>query len=340
MKQAAHDSVLSLHNLEIGYVKRNVRNSVLSNLNASLVRGEMVCLVGHNGIGKSTLIRSVCGLQPILSGKVSILGKELEEYPKTELARLISLVLTDRIAVGNLSVYDLVALGRHPYTDWYGRLSNEDIGIIENCIKLARIGYLRDRMVNELSDGQLQKVLIARALAQDGEIMILDEPTAHLDLNNKISVMKLLHELAEKTDKAILIATHELEVSIHIADKLWIVGGEKPLISGTPEDLILNGEFDILLFEEGLKFDKLTGKFGIEKNYQGKISISGPDELVFWTANALHRRGYEAVSKPQAMHIDIEQVNDKTTWILQANDARNVFDSIDKLLLFLKNGNA
>ena len=278
---------------------------VLQGLTMDLRKGELVCLVGHNGIGKSTLLRTLSGVQEPLGGEVRIMGKDIKGMSAMEISMTLSIVLTDRIMAGNLSVYDLVALGRHPYTNWYGNLTEEDNQKIEEAIKLTRIDYIRNRLIHELSDGQRQKALIARALSQDGEIIILDEPTAHLDLNNKISVMKLLHELAEKTGKAILFATHELEFSIQIADRLWIVGCDEPIVTGSPEDLILNKKFDMLLFEEDLIFDRTSGKFGILKSFKSKVNLSGSGEGRFWTENALRRTGIEVTDEEQDIQIQI-----------------------------------
>ncbi|MFC2124502.1 ABC transporter ATP-binding protein [Bacteroidota bacterium] len=328
--------ILSANNLNIGYTSRRKKTLVLQGLTMDLKKGELVCLVGHNGIGKSTLLRTLSGVQPSLGGEVKIAGKGISEMSSMEIAKTLSLVLTDRIMAGNLSVYDLVALGRHPYTNWYGSLSEEDHQKIEEAIKLTRIEYIRNRQVHELSDGQRQKALIARALSQDGEIIILDEPTAHLDLNNKISVMKLLHELAEKTDKAILFATHELEFTIQIADKLWIVGCDEPIVTGSPEDLILNKKFDMLLFEEDLIFDRMSGKFGILKAYKNEVSLSGSGEAHFWTENALKRIGIKVTTVKQNTRISVIKEGDGYLWTITKNSNVYKVDSIDKLIQRLK----
>ncbi len=336
MSTGGEHIILAVNNLDIGYTNRGNKAYVLQRLTMDLIKGELVCLVGHNGIGNYTLLRTLSGVQATLGGEVKILGKDIREMSSMDLAKTLSLVLTDRVMVGNLSVYELVALGRHPYTNWYGHLAEEDHQKIEEAIKLTRIDYIRNRRVHELSDGQRQKVLIARALSQDGDIIILDEPTAHLDLNNKISIMKLLHELAEKTDKAILFASHELEITIQIADKLWIVGCDEPIVSGSPEDLILNKKFDMLLFEEDLIFDRTSGKFGILKPFKTKVSLTGSGEARFWTENALKRLGIEVVPENQEIHISVRNMDDGNIWTILKNGNVYEVDSIDKLIKKLK----
>lgn len=336
MISSGNHIVLSASHLNIGYTHGNKQNYVLQDLNMNLEKGELVCLVGHNGIGKSTLLRTLSGVQPALGGQIKIKGKDIKTFNTNELARTMSVVLTDRIMAGNLSVYELVALGRHPYTNWMGNFSKEDHMKIEEAIELTRIDYIRNRKLFELSDGQKQKALIARSLSQDGEIIILDEPTAHLDLNNKISVMKLLHELAEKTEKAILFATHELEFTIQIADQLWIVGIDEPIVTGTPEDLILNNKFDMLLFEKDLIFDRNSGKFGILKIFKDEVNLNGEGEACYWTENALKRLGLKISDQVADTRITVTPSGAGYVWNIIKNDKEFQVKSIRELIQILK----
>lgn len=228
---------IEIVDLAIGY-----KNKVLShNINVSIARGQVIGLVGQNGVGKSTLIRTICGLQPQLKGQVLIDGKEAFEQNARSIATKISVVLTGKPDSLNLSVIELITLGRHPYSGWLGSLSNEDKEQIEEAINMMEINYLAEKKLFELSDGQLQKVMIARALAQDTDIIILDEPTSHLDLKNKIEVLKLLKKIAS-VGKGVLISTHEIQLSAKVCDLFWCMDFGKEMLIGKPESIISTGE--------------------------------------------------------------------------------------------------
>lgn len=228
---------IEIVDLAIGY-----KNKVLShNINVSIARGQVIGLVGQNGVGKSTLIRTICGLQPQLKGQVLIDGKEAFEQNARSIATKISVVLTGKPDSLNLSVIELITLGRHPYSGWLGSLSSEDKEHIEEAINMMEINYLAEKKLFELSDGQLQKVMIARALAQDTDIIILDEPTSHLDLKNKIEVLKLLKKIAS-VGKGVLISTHEIQLSAKVCDLFWCMDFGKEMLIGKPESIISTGE--------------------------------------------------------------------------------------------------
>ncbi|MDQ3396077.1 MAG: ABC transporter ATP-binding protein, partial [Bacteroidota bacterium] len=195
---------LQTKDLSVGYIKGAKETSILQNLQLDLRGGQMTCLLGPNGVGKSTLIRTLSAVQKPLSGAVHIKEKNILDYKPDELARMISLVLTEKIPGGNLNVFELVSLGRYPYTGWSGNLDKEDKEKVIHSIKVTSIEHLKEKRIQELSDGELQKAMIARAIAQDGQIMFLDEPTAHLDVSNRVEIMTLLRKLAWETNKAIL----------------------------------------------------------------------------------------------------------------------------------------
>jgi iron complex transport system ATP-binding protein len=296
-------SVIELKNLSVGYRSGRKTLPVLGHLNVSLKKGEMVCLVGKNGIGKSTLLRSIAGIQTMLSGQILINGRDLSSYPVHELARTISLVLTDRIFAGNLKVEELISFGRHPYTNWLGNLNSSDQQKIQWALDISGTGEIREKSIHELSDGQFQKVLIARALAQDGDIIILDEPTAHLDLPNKISILKLLKDLCDQTGKSILMATHELEYAFQMADRIWMAMAETELMSGCPEDLILNGSFQKLIDHDAIRFNIRNGRFSVNHEKKWFCNLEGDPAAVFWTANALHRLRWEVTTDESGVKI-------------------------------------
>jgi iron complex transport system ATP-binding protein len=219
-------SILTTHKLSIGYSKKGKVNIVQSELNLKLQSGELVCMIGPNGSGKSTLLRTLTGLQKPLTGNTTIDGKEISKLKQREKALMISLVLTERVEIENATVYNLVSLGRHPHSNWWGNVTNEEDAIIREAIEMVHLEHKMHQNINELSDGERQRAMIAKALAQDTPIIMLDEPPAHLDLPNRVEIMLLLHRLAHKTDKAIILSTHELDLALQAADRIWLISAE------------------------------------------------------------------------------------------------------------------
>jgi iron complex transport system ATP-binding protein len=282
--------VLKANNLTIGYPGRVVKQK----LNFGFDEGQLVCLMGPNGAGKSTLLRTVAGLQAQLHGSVEIVGQSLEQLDRQQRAKLISLVLTEAPS-GNLRVEELVALGRQPYTNWYGKLNPTDRSIVGEALQAVGIEEFRERRLSSLSDGQRQKALIARALAQEGKLLLLDEPTAHLDLLNRIQIMQLLRKLAHEQQKTILVATHELHLALQTADVLWLLpeGADTPSIQGLPEDLLLNGAIEQVFGKAGYKFDKESANFNIIEKPKGTVWVEGEGLEIYWLKRALQRYGFE-----------------------------------------------
>ncbi|TXE10692.1 ABC transporter ATP-binding protein [Gelidibacter salicanalis] len=262
-KQQSH-IVLETKNLSVGYASKKGTQVIADAINIALHKGELVGLVGANGIGKSTLLRTLTTVQKPLEGVIYINSKAITDYATVELAKQLSLVLTEPIASKNLSVFELVALGRQPYTNWVGNLSDTDLKIIEQALQQTNIMGLRDKKCFELSDGQLQKVMIARALAQDTDLIILDEPTTHLDMYHKAYILKLLQKLAQETGKTILFSSHEIDLAIQLCDTM-IVMSNTMVVSGTPCQLIANGTFNTLFPKDLIAFDPTTGSFKVKK---------------------------------------------------------------------------
>lgn len=234
---------LKTDQLSIGYSEDKI---LIKDISVELKSGSLIGLVGQNGVGKSTLIRTLCGLQKPISGDVLLGSKPILQHAANEIAMQISVVLTGRPESLNLSVIDLITLGRFPYSGWLGTLRNEDKEKIEEAIAQMEINYIAHKRLFELSDGQLQKVMIARALAQDTSIIILDEPTSHLDLKNKIEVLELLRKISN-TGKAILISTHEIQLTAQTCDKFWCVDFNQPMLKGSPKELIQSGDLHAYL---------------------------------------------------------------------------------------------
>ncbi len=283
---------IHLERLSIGYAGKKGKNTVASNIHADICSGELTCLLGSNGVGKSTLLRTLSAFQPPLEGHIFLLGRPVETYTTKQLARTISVVLTERPEVRNLSVNELVGLGRTPYTGFWGLLSEADKTSVEHAIDLVGIRQLAARMVDTLSDGEQQKVWIAKALAQDTPIILLDEPTAFLDYPGKVEIMQLLHRLSRETHKTIFLSTHDVELAMQIADKLWLMAGHEGVKTGTPEDLVLDGSLSrFFAHREGIVFDSEAGEFRIAHACTAQIRLTGCGTLYVMARKALLRNG-------------------------------------------------
>ncbi|WP_338730967.1 ABC transporter ATP-binding protein [Mangrovimonas cancribranchiae] len=264
MTKTAQHTILKTKNLTIGYASKKQQTVIASGIDINLRQGELVGLVGANGIGKSTLLRTLTKVQEPLSGSVFINNKLLSETTHLELSKRLSVVLTEQPASKNLTVFELIALGRQPYTNWVGKLSGNDSAIIEKALTQTNIKSLKNKKCFELSDGQLQKVMIARALAQDTSLIILDEPTTHLDMYHKAYILKLLKTLAKDTNKTILFSSHEIDLAIQLCDRM-VVMTPNNVVSDTPCNLISKGTFNDLFPEDMITFDNKTGSFRVKK---------------------------------------------------------------------------
>lgn len=263
MKENHTHIILKTENLSIGYTSKKSLSVIAHHINLELKEGELIGLVGANGIGKSTLLRTLSSIQFPLQGNIYLNKKALRDYTSIELAKHMSLVLTEQFMSKNLSVFELIALGRQPYTNWLGNLSEEDISIVNKAIEQTNLFDLKHRKCFELSDGQFQKVMIARALAQDTDLIILDEPTTHLDMYHKAYILKLLQKLAKTTNKTILFSSHEIDLAIQLCDTM-IVMTEHTVTSNTPCKLIEKNVFETLFPKDLIGFDKKTGQFKVK----------------------------------------------------------------------------
>ncbi len=279
---------VSTQNLTIGYHD----NVVQQNLNLQVNRGEFVCVLGTNGCGKSTLFRTIAGLQPALRGSTTMDGTDVFALDANQKSLLFSLVLTEKIDLENTTVFDMVALGRYPYTSWLGGLSPNDTEVVLHALEQVHLQHKTYKQFGELSDGEKQRVMIAKALAQDTPLILLDEPTAHLDLPNRVEIMLLLQKLAHETQKAVLLSTHELDLALQAADKIWLMKQQMGVISGIPEDLVLNGSFQEVFATDAFFFNIANGNFSMNYCCTKPIKIVGEKEQLYWTTRALARLGY------------------------------------------------
>ncbi|MBC8052260.1 MAG: ABC transporter ATP-binding protein [Sphingobacteriaceae bacterium] len=329
--------LLKATNLSVGYRSGQKEKCVAGPLSVEMCEGQLICLLGPNGAGKSTLIRTLSGLQHALSGAVMIEGESITKLKPAQIARKLSLVLTDSVKSGNLDVFSLISLGRYPYSGWLGGLSENDKNIIQWAVESTHTEKFLDRKVGQLSDGECQKVMLARALAQDTPLIILDEPTAHLDLPSRIELMRLLHQLAKKTKKGILISTHELDLALQVADEIWLLKKDGSLESGSPESLVLNGTFESAFDKAGVLFDKTTGTFNIHQNTGKTITLLGNGAAAFWTKRALLRHGYTITESASAEIVAEVILSEKSLeWRLTINEDTFVSHTIDGFLSRLK----
>ncbi len=304
--------VLTTHDLTTGY---RPGAAISQGISAALYPGELVCLIGPNGAGKSTLLRTLAGMQPALSGDVRLLGDDIRRLSPRELARHLSVVLTGRASPGMLTAYELVALGRHPYTDWMGRLTAADDAAIRAALESVGAAALAGRFVAELSDGERQKVMIARALAQEPRVLILDEPTAFLDLPHRVQIMRALRAQARQEGRAVLLSTHDLDLALRSADRIWLMPADGGLQAGAPEDLVLSGAFEAAFRRNGVIFDPATGSFAIEDGGDVVVALHGEGIAAAWTVRALERAGCRVQhGGSAALRVEVAGENGDRRW--------------------------
>jgi len=329
------EPILRAVNLTTGYCQGKDNRILSKQLTLSIKNGELVCLLGPNGCGKSTLMRTIAGLQKPLLGDVLIENQNIIQIKPRQRALLLSLVLTDKVEGGNLTVADIVAVGRFPHTNQMGLLNEEDKLIMSRA--LGRCGLQPEfahRLFAQLSDGEKQRVMIARALAQDTPLIMLDEPTAHLDLPNRIEMMKTLRQLAKETNKAILLSTHELDLALQWADSLWLMSNDGVIRQGAPEDMVLNGSFSEVFGGKSFHFDKHTGTFKMQREHKASVRLIGSGVLFEWTRRALEREGFDwSDSNPASSCIEIIS---KREWLYKFGNQERICQSIGELLSCLR----
>jgi len=286
------EAALASRALHIGYPGRA---PILGPLDLALRPGRLTCLLGPNGAGKTTLLRTLSGMLPTRGGEVLLDGSDLTRLPPRDRARRLAVVLTDRVTVGMLDVWTLVSLGRQPHTDWRGTLSPADARIVDESIEAAGAADLVGRNVAELSDGERQRVMLARALAQQPRLLILDEITAFLDLPRRLHVMRLLRDIARTRGISVLVSTHDLDLALRLGDEVWLASSLGDFFHGAPEELVLRGDFGRDFESEDLHFDAAEGTFQIDHAPGASAAVQGDDLTAKWTRRALERLGYRVV---------------------------------------------
>ena len=262
--------------------------------------------MGPNGAGKSTLLKTLTAFLPPLKGEILIQNKELKSYSEADLAKVIGVVLTERLHINNMSVDELVGMGRSPYTGFWGHMSAYDKQVVDESIALVGIEGLRGRMMQRLSDGERQKVMIAKALAQETPVIFLDEPTAFLDYPSKVEIMQLLQRLSREKKKTVFLSTHDLDLALQLADCVWLLDGQGNLTTGLPEQLILDGTLPHFFQSDGVCFDSTTGHFSVNHHPTHPIPIrtSGQGLPLLMLRRALQRQGFALLDSSVPPHLE------------------------------------
>lgn len=327
------EQILSVDSLKIGYISGKKNNVLLPPLTASALEGELIAIIGRNGIGKSTLLRTLAGLQKNLGGDIFYFGKNMAEYSRSDLALMVGYISTEPVRVTNMSVYDLVSIGRFPYTNWIGKIDADDHRIIMNALEMTSILTFRDKFISELSDGERQKAMIARILAQDTALMIMDEPTAFLDIGSKYEILHLMHQLTRNSGKTIIFSTHDLQSAVSQSDKIWLILNDQ-LKEGAPEDLMIDGAFDHLFESSHVRFNSADGSFSFRSAERGDFFVEGRGFVKHWTEEALKREGFKVVKEMTTPYIKISPSGEKN-WVLVFADSSIEFFSVYDLMQYL-----
>jgi iron complex transport system ATP-binding protein len=322
---------LAFNDLVIGFQKRQM---ILPPLTGRAGKGELIAVIGRNGIGKSTLLRTFAGLQPHLSGNLFVEGSGIASYSRKGLSARVGYISTEIVRVSNMRVYDLVSLGRFPHTNWMGRIDTRDREHIYSALSSTEMTGYSERPLTELSDGERQRAMIAMVLAQDAGIMIMDEPTAFLDITGRYGMIHLLHDLTRQRQKTIVFSTHDLLTAVRLADKIWLLG-ESGIVEGSPEDLMLTGSFDILFDVSKVRFDPVTGNVSFMTSEKGQVNVLGDGAGRYWTEHAFIRAGFCITDKPSAIEVSVMSTPEMH-WICRSAEGISGFDSVYDLMQWIR----
>lgn len=316
------DELLHIDSISIGY-----SHPICSPISANVNKGELIGLAGKNGSGKSTLIKSLLGLQPLISGKFFKNSEDISLWNSAKRAKEIAVVFSRLDQVPALSVFDLVLLGRLPYSNGFSKLTQDEKININSSLELIGISDLKDKMANQLSDGQLQMVMIARALVQDTDLIIMDEPTSHLDIENQFKIFELIYKLSKETSKTFIVASHQVELLLQNATQLWWMN-QGEFYAGFPEQVAYEQKIFDKLGQNKIKFNYQKGVFEFLESKTKSVEIMDDgSDLGYWVKHALERNGY-AFHENSKIKIKIENNS------IQLNSTK--FESIESLLYYLE----
>ncbi len=282
--------LVSLKKTSIGYPAGS--RQVAGPMDVSIAAGSLICLIGPNGSGKSTLLKSIAGQLPLLEGTILINGLELSQLSPRQKAKAMAFVLTRYPIVHGMSGFECVALGRTPHLGWHGWLSAADRRIVADALSAVDACYLSNRKVQEMSDGERQRLAVARALAQEASLILLDEPTAFLDFPHRISLMGLLRNLCKTRGVTAVVSLHDLDLAMRFADKLLLLDGKGHYYHGIPEIIALQGAINTVFDSSQVSFDLEQGHFRLQENLAESICCTTEGVLGDWIRKALRRQGY------------------------------------------------
>lgn len=325
--------IVETSGLTIGYRLRRKRIEVLHNLNVQAGKGELVALIGRNGTGKSTLLRTLVGLQPSLGGTIKLQGMELNTIRPSMLPKIVSFTSTEPMAVHNIKVIDVVALGRFPLTNWIGTLTPEDEEAVNKAFEDTELKHLAGRSIDNISDGERQRTLIARSLAQDTGLLVMDEPTAFLDLPSRYSIVSLLRKLTRELGKCVIYSTHDLDTAINEADRVWLMTSDG-VAEGAPEDLILNGAVARAFESPMLSFSSSEGTFSYIRGRQTAVALEGRGLPARLTEKALGRCGF-MIDPAAPLTVSVKGSSGRNEWVVTGGNSEKSFSSIYELLAYL-----
>lgn len=329
-----NDAHIKLNELSVGYETGRNKRTIIPNINLEAPKGNLIALVGANGSGKSTLLRTLAGLQPPIKGQITINNRTLSSFSRHELAEKMSFVGTHYDMHAMMRVHQVVSYGRYPYTNILGQLHTKDKLIITKAMHDTGIFHLRDAFISEISDGEKQRVLIARSLAQDTGIILLDEPTAFLDVKNKFEILHLLGKLAHEKSKIILFSSHDLQIVLGTADLLWFIDNKK-ILKGLPEEMVLKDTINELFRHSEVYFDAENNEFKIQRRHNFCVKLLGSGALYKWTERALDRLHIKVDNKCTGPEINIEQKAEEIIWTVDPNGCKNDFFALQELVQYL-----
>ncbi|MDM8003795.1 MAG: ABC transporter ATP-binding protein [Bacteroidota bacterium] len=319
--------------LAVGYRNRKKTFTVMKGISLQARRGELVALIGRNGTGKSTLLRTLVGLQPPLGGEIMLDSRSLQDTGMSDLPRIVSFVSTEPVAVRNIRVRDVVALGRFPYTNWIGTRTAADNDAVTAALEATGMAWLAERSIDSISDGERQRTLIARSLAQDTGLLVMDEPTAFLDLPSRYGIVSLLRSLTREKGKCVIYSTHDLDTAINEADRIWLMT-EEGVSNGAPEDLMLKGTLASAFESPLLSFSVNDGTFSFVRSRRSTVTLEGRGKAAKLTARALARCGY--TTGPDAgLIIKVSEGSHGTGWTVTAGGTEHSYSSLYDLVASL-----